>query len=118
VCISASKALALAVDLAGRLAPDPEAMARGLTAGAGTVHAEALSVDVQLQHTVPGVGIAGPDLIRDIGAGIGVTRIGVTGIGVKGVQMAEPVQDLRQQSGHAGGGGQVHHDRHRPRPRR
>lgn len=43
MCISTGRALALAADLAGRIAPDPAAMARGLAADAGTIEAEALS---------------------------------------------------------------------------
>lgn len=43
LCISTGRALALALDLAGRIAPDPAAMARGLDDGLGLVHAEALT---------------------------------------------------------------------------
>ncbi len=43
MCISTGRALALAQDLAGRIAPDPAAMARGLAADAGTIEAESLS---------------------------------------------------------------------------
>lgn len=43
LCISTGQALALALDLAGRIAPRPEAMAAGLDDGSGLIHAEALS---------------------------------------------------------------------------
>jgi 3-carboxy-cis,cis-muconate cycloisomerase len=43
LCISTGAALARAVDLAPRIAPDPAAMARVLDADAGTIHAEALT---------------------------------------------------------------------------
>jgi 3-carboxy-cis,cis-muconate cycloisomerase len=43
ICISTGKALALALDLAGRLSPDVAAMRRGLEDGLGLIHAEALS---------------------------------------------------------------------------
>lgn len=43
MCISTGRALSLAVDLAGRLTPNPAAMARGLDEGAGTLYAEALT---------------------------------------------------------------------------
>ncbi len=43
LCISTGRALALALDLAGRISPQPEAMARNLDDGRGLVHAEALS---------------------------------------------------------------------------
>jgi 3-carboxy-cis,cis-muconate cycloisomerase len=43
MCISLGRALALADDLAGRVQPDSEAMARVLQADAGTIHAEALT---------------------------------------------------------------------------
>lgn len=41
--ISTGRALALALDLAGRIAPDARAMARGIEDGGGLIHAEALS---------------------------------------------------------------------------
>ncbi|MFT4149310.1 MAG: adenylosuccinate lyase family protein [Paracoccaceae bacterium] len=41
LCISTGRALALATDLAGRLAPDAQAMARNLDDGSGLIHAEA-----------------------------------------------------------------------------
>ena len=43
MCLSMGKALALAGDLAARLTPDSGAMARGLGAASGTIHAEALT---------------------------------------------------------------------------
>lgn len=43
ICISTGKALALALDLAGRIAPLPAAMARTLDDGTGLIHAEAYS---------------------------------------------------------------------------
>ncbi|RJL21297.1 class-II fumarase/aspartase family protein [Paracoccus siganidrum] len=43
LCISTGRALDLALDLAGRIAPDARAMARGLQDGGGLIHAEALS---------------------------------------------------------------------------
>lgn len=43
LCLSTGKALALAADLAQRLAPDPAAMARGLDLDGGTIRAEALT---------------------------------------------------------------------------
>jgi 3-carboxy-cis,cis-muconate cycloisomerase len=43
LCLSTGKALALAGDLAGRLRPDADAMARGLAEGQGTLMAEALT---------------------------------------------------------------------------
>lgn len=42
-CLSTGRALTLALDLAGRLAPDPQAMAHNLDDGAGLIHAEALT---------------------------------------------------------------------------
>ncbi|MFG6081018.1 lyase family protein [Paracoccus litorisediminis] len=41
LCISTGRALALALELAGRIAPDARAMARGLDDGTGLIHAEA-----------------------------------------------------------------------------
>jgi len=43
LCISTGRALALALDLSGRIAPDARAMARGLDEGAGLIHAEAFT---------------------------------------------------------------------------
>lgn len=43
LCISTGRSLALALDLAGRIAPDMDAMARGLDDGTGLIHAEAYS---------------------------------------------------------------------------
>lgn len=43
MCICTGRAMALAGDLAGRITPDPDAMARVLAAEAGTIHAEALT---------------------------------------------------------------------------
>ncbi|MDT1063978.1 adenylosuccinate lyase family protein [Paracoccus sp. CPCC 101403] len=43
LCISAGRAMALALDVAGRLAPDAAAMARGIDDGTGLIHAEAFT---------------------------------------------------------------------------
>lgn len=43
LCISTGRMLGLALDLAGRLVPDPAAMARAIDDGTGLIHAEALS---------------------------------------------------------------------------
>lgn len=43
LCISTGRAIALALDLASRIAPDAAAMARGLDDGTGLIHAEAYS---------------------------------------------------------------------------
>ena len=43
LCISTGRALAAALDLAGKITPRPEAMARGLDDGTGLIHAEAYS---------------------------------------------------------------------------
>ncbi|KGJ06261.1 3-carboxy-cis,cis-muconate cycloisomerase [Paracoccus halophilus] len=43
ICIATGRALALALELAGRIAPDAGAMARGLDDGTGLIHAEAYS---------------------------------------------------------------------------
>ncbi|QRZ14524.1 adenylosuccinate lyase family protein (plasmid) [Paracoccus methylovorus] len=43
LCISTGRALALALDLSQRIAPDAQAMARGLDDGSGLIHAEALT---------------------------------------------------------------------------
>lgn len=43
ICIATGRALTLALDLAGRIAPRPEAMARNLEDGSGLIHAEAIS---------------------------------------------------------------------------
>ncbi|WP_028713076.1 lyase family protein [Paracoccus sp. J55] len=43
LCISTGRALALALDLSGRIAPDAQAMARGLDDGSGLIHAEAFT---------------------------------------------------------------------------
>jgi 3-carboxy-cis,cis-muconate cycloisomerase len=43
LCMSTGRALALALDLAGRITPVPAAMLRGLDDGTGLIHAEALS---------------------------------------------------------------------------
>lgn len=51
MCMSTGRALALAGDLAGRIAPDPQAMTRVLEADAGTIHAEALTF--ALAETLP-----------------------------------------------------------------
>lgn len=41
LCISTGRSIALALDLAGRITPDAQAMARGLDDGTGLIHAEA-----------------------------------------------------------------------------
>jgi 3-carboxy-cis,cis-muconate cycloisomerase len=51
MCISTGRALTLARDMARAVAPDPAAMARGLTAGAGTIHAEALTFALTTRMT-------------------------------------------------------------------
>ncbi len=51
LCILTGRALALAVDLAGRISPDAAAMARGLNDGGGLIHAEAFSF--ALAQTMP-----------------------------------------------------------------
>lgn len=43
LCISTGRSIALALDLAGRISPDAQAMARGLDDGTGLIHAEAYS---------------------------------------------------------------------------
>lgn len=43
LCISTGRALTLALNIAGRIMPDAQAMARGLKAGGGLIHAEAYS---------------------------------------------------------------------------
>ncbi len=43
LCISTGKAIALAIDLSGRIVPDAAAMARNLDGGTGLIHAEALT---------------------------------------------------------------------------
>jgi 3-carboxy-cis,cis-muconate cycloisomerase len=43
LCLAAGRGLALAIDLAGRITPDADAMQRGLAADGGLIHAEALS---------------------------------------------------------------------------
>lgn len=43
LCISTGRALALACDLAARVTPEPEAMARSMDDGTGLIHAEAYS---------------------------------------------------------------------------
>lgn len=53
LCISTGRALALALDLAGRIAPVPEAMARNLDDGSGLIHAEALSFALARQMPRP-----------------------------------------------------------------
>lgn len=51
MAISTSRGFGLALDLAGRIAPDPAAMSRNLNDGGGLIHAEALSF--ALAETLP-----------------------------------------------------------------
>jgi 3-carboxy-cis,cis-muconate cycloisomerase len=53
LCISASRMLSLADDLAGSLVPDPGAMARLLDDRLGLIHAEALTVALARQMPRP-----------------------------------------------------------------
>lgn len=53
MCISTGRALALAGDLVGRIAPDAAAMARGLAEGQGTLYAEALTFALAEELTRP-----------------------------------------------------------------
>lgn len=78
LCCLAGRALSLAADLAGRIAPDREAMARNMDAGGGAIHAEALSfaladfmprpeAQVEVKRLAPEAtasGAALPDLVR------------------------------------------------------
>jgi len=43
LCVSTGRAISLALDLAGRLTPDAEAMAQGIDDGTGLIHAEAFT---------------------------------------------------------------------------
>lgn len=52
-CISTGRSLALALDLAGRIAPDAQAMARGLDDGTGLIHAEVYSFALARQMPRP-----------------------------------------------------------------
>lgn len=53
MCISSGRALSLAADLLGRIAPDAAAMARGLAEGQGTLYAEALTFALAERLTRP-----------------------------------------------------------------
>lgn len=53
MCLSSGRALALGLDLVGRIHPDPAAMARALDAGQGTIHAEALTFALSARMTRP-----------------------------------------------------------------
>ncbi|EGE60743.1 hypothetical protein RHECNPAF_13600129 [Rhizobium etli CNPAF512] len=55
------------------------------------MHRTERGVDVQIEHTVPGVGVAGQHLAADIG----------TGVGVENIQLACLRQDLRHHPRHA-----------------
>lgn len=49
ICASTGRALALAADIAGRIVPNPEAMARNMDDGTGLIHAEAFSFHLAAQ---------------------------------------------------------------------
>jgi 3-carboxy-cis,cis-muconate cycloisomerase len=51
LCLSTSRALSLAIEIAETLVPDPTALSRPLTEGAGLIHAEALAF--ALARTLP-----------------------------------------------------------------
>ena len=60
-------------------------------------------VDVEVQHAIPGVGIAGGGVTADIG----------TGVGMQDVELAGLVDDLRQHGGDALGVQEVDANRER-----
>ncbi|WP_323041312.1 lyase family protein [Gemmobacter sp.] len=53
LCIACGRMLGLAQDMAGRLTPDPAAMARGLDDGLGLIHAETLTFALARQMPRP-----------------------------------------------------------------
>ena len=71
LCISTGRALALALDLTTRIAPDPAAMARGLAEGGGLIHAEALTFALSRQMPRPDAAAAIKALVADVRAGAG-----------------------------------------------
>ena len=67
MCLSSSRALALAADVLGRVAPDAAAMARGLAADGGVIHAEALSFALADRMPRPKAQAAVKRLCREAG---------------------------------------------------
>jgi 3-carboxy-cis,cis-muconate cycloisomerase len=65
-CILTSRALGLAQDLAGRIAPDAVTMARNLTAGGGLIHSEALSFALATRMPRPEAQAAVKRLCREV----------------------------------------------------
>lgn len=71
MCVSTGRALALAADLIPRLTPDPGAMARGLDADGGLIHAEALTFALARQMPRPEAAAAVKSLASEVRAGKG-----------------------------------------------
>lgn len=67
-CILISRALGLALDLAGRIMPDPAAMARALNDGGGLIHAEALTFALARRLPRPEAQAAVKRLCREVEA--------------------------------------------------
>lgn len=71
LCVTTGAALARAVDLAGRIAPDPRRMAAALAADGGLAHAEALAFALAGRMARPAAQAAVAALCREVTAGGG-----------------------------------------------
>ncbi len=71
LCLATGRSLALAADLCARLTPDPPAMAPGLEAGGGVIHAEALAFALASHMPRPEAQAVVKDLSRQAQAGQG-----------------------------------------------
>lgn len=71
LCVSTGRALALAGDVATRIAPDPAAMAHGLAQDGGLIHAEALTFALARQMPRPEAAVAIKALVAEVRAGAG-----------------------------------------------
>ncbi len=71
LCISTGRALYLVQDLAGRITPDPAAMARGLAEGGGLIHAEAVTFALSCRMPRPEATAAVKALVAEVRSGGG-----------------------------------------------
>lgn len=71
MCVLTGRALALAGEVAGQLRPDAQAMARGLAADCGLIHAEALTFALANRMPRPEAAEAAKALVAEVRAGGG-----------------------------------------------
>jgi 3-carboxy-cis,cis-muconate cycloisomerase len=71
LCIATGRGLALARDLAARITPDAEAMARGMDGDGSLIHAEALAFALSRRMPRADATAAVKDLTADVRAGLG-----------------------------------------------